>query len=140
MTDQRQPEEHGCTPTESLVLEVLAARYRTGENYWTFDTNVGPALRRLERAGLIVSLGSAQPGTEQVRLTDAGKKAALLEDYLTPNDQAPGKVDRMWRLYAAAVDDNTIPKALILNDMATILRGGDDDELLVPYLQKEKGR
>lgn len=135
MTSQ-QPDEHRRTPTESLVLEVLAARYRTGETYWTFDTNVGPALRRLERAGLIHSLGSGPPGTERVRLTDAGKQVALLDSYVTPNDQAPGKVDRLWQLYAAAVDDNTIPKTLILTDMAAILRGADDDELLTPHLQK----
>lgn len=41
------------TPTEHLVLDVLSARRRLGENLWTFPAQLTPTLRRLESKGYI---------------------------------------------------------------------------------------
>lgn len=41
------------TPTEELVLEVLTARVRLGEQLWTYSTRFTPAVRSLEEAGWV---------------------------------------------------------------------------------------
>lgn len=41
------------TPTEELVMEVLSARRRLGENLWTFPSALKSTLRRLEDKGYI---------------------------------------------------------------------------------------
>jgi hypothetical protein len=40
-------------PTQYLVMEVLAARYRTGESCWTFPSRPTPAMRALEDIGAV---------------------------------------------------------------------------------------
>src|SRR5882757_2966065 len=39
-------------PTQQLVLDVLAARYRLGETMWTFSTNCQSAINALVVHGL----------------------------------------------------------------------------------------
>lgn len=73
-------------PTQFLVLEVLAARYRTGETYWTLPDRCAPAARALERAGLVWLRSAPVSGHFEARFTDAGRAAALLDGYVTPND------------------------------------------------------
>lgn len=65
------------TPTEELVLDVLAARHRTGEHLWTLDSRVAPAVRRLEAAGLVTSMHGATQNTIRASLTAAGRGAWL---------------------------------------------------------------
>lgn len=73
-------------PTQYLILDVLAARYRTGEHVWTFPTMpaIVAAARRLERLGLVDVENTGKPATKRVRLTDAGKTAVLSEEYQPP--------------------------------------------------------
>lgn len=41
------------TPAEDLLMQVLIARTRLGEPWWTFDYCQRPTLNRLEAKGLI---------------------------------------------------------------------------------------
>ncbi len=72
------------TPTEHLILDVLAARYRCGEKAWTFPTMLNPALLRLEAAGLIHVFGSPAPKAVRARLTEQGLAEALDLSYTPP--------------------------------------------------------
>lgn len=71
-------------PTEELVLEVLAARHRLGEQLWTFKTGCGTALRSLQDKGLVEVFHSIVEGTVRARLTDDGRKLVLSGDYTPP--------------------------------------------------------
>lgn len=74
-------------PTQYLVLEVLAARHRLGEQLWTFPSR--PAIRvaadQLASLGLIGWKGGVEPKTIRAWLTDAGRAAALMEGYESPD-------------------------------------------------------
>jgi DNA-binding PadR family transcriptional regulator len=72
-------------PTAYLVLEVLAARHRLGEEIWPFPTSVAEALHRLEEAGLIFRMHGSTPKTVRAGLTEAGKAALLADGYRSPN-------------------------------------------------------
>jgi len=68
-------------PTQYMILEVLAARHRLGEQAWTFPTRLTPQLRALEAAGFIEAHTGITQNTMLARLTDAGRAAALSESY-----------------------------------------------------------
>jgi hypothetical protein len=69
------------TPTAELIGDVLAARYRLGENIWTFDTRTLPACRDLKAQDLIGTKSGIVPNTYQAWLTDAGKERFLDKRY-----------------------------------------------------------
>jgi hypothetical protein len=71
-------------PTQYLVLEVLAARHRSGEHMWTFPSRLGPALRALEHAGLVSVMHGIAPRTLRARLTEAGEDASMSAVYNKP--------------------------------------------------------
>jgi hypothetical protein len=105
-------------PTQYLVLEVLAARHRTGETTWSFPTSVERALLALQSAGLVDTFGSTRPKTVRVRLTEAGKTAVLSDTYHPPTDRDAAADALKWA--AARIDpgprDNA---AAAVEDMAT---------------------
>lgn len=72
------------TPTEDLVLEVLAARHRLGETLWTFESRHAPAARRLEAKGLVNVIHGVVENTIRLSLTEQGKAACLSDDYTAP--------------------------------------------------------
>ena len=72
------------TPTEDLCLEVLAARHRLGEIWWTFDTRHHAALKRLESRGLVSVMHGIIEKTIRARLTDAGRDETLSTSYVPP--------------------------------------------------------
>ncbi|BAL87330.1 hypothetical protein AMIS_21100 [Actinoplanes missouriensis 431] len=78
-------------PTQYLILDVLAARYRVGEQWWTFPSSAGPALRSLEQAGLVVLTNGIVEHSVRARLTAAGKTAVVDSRYQAPN----GGIDRL---------------------------------------------
>lgn len=71
-------------PTQSLVLEVLAARARLGETCWTFSTRHRPALEALTKRGLLWWKSGVMPRTCVAFLTDAGREAVFGKDYTPP--------------------------------------------------------
>lgn len=72
------------TPTQELVMDTLAARYRTGENQWTFTSRVTPALRALEAAGYVNLMSGVTPNTIRASLTDTGRGAWLSASWVPP--------------------------------------------------------
>lgn len=86
MSDPGAPEldTYDLPPTQALVLEILAARHRLGETWWTFSTRHLTALRALEKRGLVGLMHGIIPHTCRAYLTDAGRRAALSETYEGP--------------------------------------------------------
>jgi hypothetical protein len=73
-------------PTQQLVLEVLAARSRLGENAWTFASRLRPVLEALEQAGLVWWKHATIPGHCLAGLTAAGRAAVLVAGYTVPGE------------------------------------------------------
>lgn len=71
-----------------LVLDVLAARYRTGEHLWTFPSSARPAVRALAQLGLVEEMHGITPKTIRASLTEAGEAAVLKPGWLNPADEA----------------------------------------------------
>lgn len=71
-------------PTQQLVLDVLAARYRLGEPFWPVTNWAAPAVAALKRVGLVENMGSAGHGGTRVQLTAAGRERLLHADYRSP--------------------------------------------------------
>jgi hypothetical protein len=74
------------TPTEYLLLEVMAARYRLDQKTWTFPTDAAKAsvLVSLERQGYILWKYGVIEKTVLVWLTDFGIQSCGL-DKADPN-------------------------------------------------------
>lgn len=90
------------TPTEELILDVLAARYRLGETLWTFSSRHSKALDSLEAKKLISGMHGITENTLRASLTELGKKYALSSTY-TPQ-QPIGEEE-------FAVESRTVPGA-----------------------------
>jgi hypothetical protein len=71
-------------PTQEMAAQVLAARYRLGENAWTFPNRVRPALAGLAARGLAWWKWATIPGHCIAGLTPAGLDAYLLDSYRAP--------------------------------------------------------
>lgn len=72
------------TPTENLILEVLTARYRLGENLWTFDSNVKRAVETLASKGWVIPMGGQVENTVRAALTEEAVGKLLSYDYMPP--------------------------------------------------------
>jgi len=72
------------TPTEDLVMEVLAARVRGGEACWTFENTHLRALRALQAKGLLHFDSAPTPKAQRAYLTDLGRETYLSAGYTEP--------------------------------------------------------
>lgn len=72
------------TPSQELVMEVLAARVRLGEAAWTFRSKHGRAIGQLQDLGYVWSKYGSVESTLLVGLTDAGKDSVLGGTYAPP--------------------------------------------------------
>lgn len=74
------------TPTQDLILELLAARHRLGENIWTLTANtpVHTALKHLEKEGLVGWKSGIVEKTYLAWLTEAGKAEYIDPAYVAP--------------------------------------------------------
>jgi len=85
MTDTTPtPTEIVFSPTQDLILEVLIARYRLGENCWTFNSNLTKQMLALEDLGYVTWKSGIIYKTVLVWLTDKGKKEFLSNTYEAP--------------------------------------------------------
>lgn len=85
-------------PTQYLLLDVLAARYRLGEEFWAFPTSVQGQLGALGRAGLVQVDRGTEPRTVRASLTDLGRRLVVTETYETPRERAlRAELDEMDR-------------------------------------------
>ena len=105
-------------PTQQLVLEVLAARARLGENAWTFANRVRPAIEALSRAGLLWWKSATIPSYCLAGLTDAGRAAALRVGYA-----APVTIEVEWGVRRGFGDDETVRKLGSDEDARELSRG-----------------
>lgn len=71
-------------PTQYLVMEVLAARYRLGESLWTFPSTCRPAIHRLAGIGYVRYKSGVTENTERVWLTPGGIAAWQLDSPYPP--------------------------------------------------------
>lgn len=73
------------TPTQDLLLEVLVARYRLGEHFWTFDSRHKKMLEALASLGFVTVMHGLVENTVRASLTVAGIKAfASNSKYVSP--------------------------------------------------------
>ena len=84
MAQKKRSETH--VPTEYLILELLAARHRLGEEFWTFPAwgTFRKALRSLERQRLVGWKSGTAQNTFVARLTPFGRLAVLNPEYAPP--------------------------------------------------------
>jgi hypothetical protein len=77
--------KYDLTPTEELMMEVLIARHRLGEPWWTFSGT--PGIRRaansLQDKGLVGLMSPQVERTFRADLTAEGL-ALLDDDYIAP--------------------------------------------------------
>lgn len=81
------PEELDLTPTEWLIMEVLAARWRLGEPRWPFPNRLKPTLRSLQTKGLISFKGHTIEKHQTAWLTTDGKRTSVSPTYILPIDR-----------------------------------------------------
>jgi len=74
-------------PMQSLMLEVLAARYRFGEQIWTFESRLKRYAQALENLGLVGWKSGIVEKTILVWLTNDGKSSVLSDTYIPPTDR-----------------------------------------------------
>lgn len=74
------------TPTEDLILEVLAARYRLGETIWTFDSRLTRQIDSLATKGLVSTMSGIVERTIRASLTDEGLREAVSPNYVPPRE------------------------------------------------------
>jgi hypothetical protein len=76
--------DYNFTPTEDLVLEVLTARTRLGEDVWTLSSRNNQALDKLEAKGLVGYKSASIEGYSLVWLTNDGVKLLFKNKYRAP--------------------------------------------------------
>lgn len=69
------------TPTESLILDVLTARWRLGDDLWTFESRLRPQARRLAARGLVELNSGIVEKSIRLSLTDAGLRTLGAEAF-----------------------------------------------------------
>ena len=89
------------TPTETLILEVLTARYRLGEHFWPFERNPATTkgLRSLEAQRLIHLDNGNVENSWRVSLTDKG-----IAEYVRRGSYQPPIVTELWSLIDDLLD------------------------------------
>lgn len=81
---QRLKDTH-LTPTEDLIMEVLAARDRLGEPFWPFSTKHRAAIRSLSEKGFVNYQSGNVENTLRVGfLNKASREAVLSPSYVPP--------------------------------------------------------
>lgn len=135
MTAEPEPDTYDLPPTQALVLEILAARHRLGETWWTFSTRHLTALRPLEKRGLVGLMHGNVARTCLACLTEAGRKAALSETYEGPQTFTRNAlVDALTRLEIKVQLTGPIANMINAESMADAIiqalgraQGGDQD-------------
>jgi hypothetical protein len=74
-------------PKQELVMEVLTARYRLGEGFWTFRSRHGKTLRQLEELGLVQLMHGIVDDTVRASLTTKGEAMFVSRNYTPPTER-----------------------------------------------------
>lgn len=89
--------------TQYLILDVLAARHRTGEPFWTFPARMRRALEALTAAGMV----TFYPHDSRLRaeLTAAGRDEVFNQGFLTPDQRENAQLrDEIKRINATLAE------------------------------------
>lgn len=72
--------------TAYLITDVLAARQRLGEHFWTFPDRprITKALRRLQDEGIVFLMHGITDNTVRAGLTEEGMERFLSPEYVPP--------------------------------------------------------
>lgn len=76
------------TPKQELVMEVLVARRRLGEAFWTFRSRHEKVLRKLEEKQLVFVMHGIVDDTVRAGLTDKGIELFMSDSYTPPDRKA----------------------------------------------------
>jgi hypothetical protein len=108
------------TPTQELAMEVLAARNRLGEQFWTFESKLRGTLRTLEDGGLVVVISGDTAGRIEARLSAAGRLLYTPPTYTSPADHLREKLqqeragtEQLWAMIRAEQQTNRGLRALL---------------------------
>lgn len=108
------------TPTQELAMEVLAARHRLGEQFWTFESKLRGTLRTLEDGGLVVIIGGHTAGPVEAHLSAAGRLIYVSATYTSPADHLREKLqqeragtEQLWAMIRAEQQTNRGLRALL---------------------------
>jgi hypothetical protein len=97
-------------PTQYLIMETLAGRWRTGEHMWTFPNRpaITRALKVLETLGLIGVRSGPVADATQAWLTDVGRDQVVRPEYTSPLDGAAHSVwlHGKWRWLTGQMTTN----------------------------------
>lgn len=74
----------GLTPVQAMIAEVLAVRWRLGEEAWPFPAGCRKALEALAQRGLVSYERGFTPRTLQARMTEKGREEWLDAGYMPP--------------------------------------------------------
>jgi hypothetical protein len=101
--------EYPLSPTEELIMEVLAGRYRLGETQWPFASNrtSSRSAGRLEERGLVHRQLGQVEHTFRLSLTEQGIKERDLDKPYTPPAYPTNKTQNT--LTAADVGGISLP-------------------------------
>ena len=94
----------GLPPTQYLVMDVLAARARLGEPYWTFPSRMRPTMRALAGRGLLWWQRGPARLTIWAFLTPEGRTAVLHDGYKSPVGARLSELADRWKQEAARAD------------------------------------
>lgn len=86
------------TVTEELIMEVLTARRRTGETWWTFTKRapITKALKSLEEKGFVTILSGQTNGTQRGQLSELGWNRWSDPKYMSPLEIEMDDLAREW--------------------------------------------
>ena len=70
--------------TQILLLEMLAARHRTGETLFAVTAKAVKAASALQKLGLVWFIDGNVEGSIRAALTEAGVRATISTTYVTP--------------------------------------------------------
>lgn len=93
-------ENFKLTPTQDLLLEVLIARYRLGESYWTFDSRHKKMLEALASLGLVTVMHGNVEYTVRASLTDLAVETYISDSwYVSPLSKQLTKLQETVKAY-----------------------------------------
>lgn len=94
------------TPTEELILDLLVARHRLGEDSWPISTRLKTAVLSLEKSGYVIWRSGPMPSTLSVTLTAKAQEEFILKSKHKPRGFRRYADQIAAYLSALGVDDN----------------------------------
>lgn len=108
------------TPMQELAMEVLSARHRLGESFWTFESRFRATLRALEDGGLVHIIDGHVAGPVEARLSAAGRLIYVSTNYQSPADhlreklaEKQAEIDQLWSMLREEQQTNRGLRALL---------------------------